>query len=104
MRPAIRRDHVVDLIVRNRRPYPVDLNLIVVTNRAALCRPTIQQIAARALTIISLESRVEVPVPFAVAHPVVSFLSRRAHTQPQGDRAAEQRQYLAPFPLMEMHE
>ena len=103
MRATIGRDHVVDLIVWNRRPYTIHFNLIVVANHAALCRPTIHQIAAGASTIVSLEFRVEVPVPFAVAHPVVSFLGRRAYAEEHGDRAADERDELAPFQLIELH-
>jgi hypothetical protein len=50
---TIGRDHVVDLVVGNRCPYTVHFNFVVVTNHATLSRPTIQQIAARALGIIS---------------------------------------------------
>src|SRR5215813_7042561 len=69
----------------------------MVTNPAALGRPTIHQIAARASAIISFEFRVEVAMPFIVAYPVVSFLRRRAYTKKHGDRAAEQRDELAAF-------
>src|SRR5262245_2430873 len=45
---TIGRDHIVDLVVGNRRPRTVHFNLVVVANHATLGRPTIYQIAARA--------------------------------------------------------
>src|SRR5262250_4000286 len=69
----------------------------MVANRAALGRPTIHQIAARASAIISFKFRVEVAMPFIVAYPVVSFLRRRAYTKKHGDRAADERDELAPL-------
>src|SRR5262249_27069448 len=77
---TIGRDHIVDLVVGNRRPRTVHFNFVMVANHAALGRPTIHQIAARASAIISFEFRVEVAMPFIVAYPVVSFLRRRAYT------------------------
>jgi hypothetical protein len=56
MSATIGRDHVVDLVVGHRRPYTVHFNFVVVANDATLGRPTIHQIAARALAIISFES------------------------------------------------
>jgi hypothetical protein len=51
--------------------------------RASICatlgRPTIHQIAARA--IISFEFRVEAQMPLIVAHAVVSLLRLRAYTK-----------------------
>src|SRR5262249_32110336 len=90
----IGRDRVVDLIVGHRRPCTVHL-FVVVANHTTLGRPTIHQIAARALAIVSFEFRVEALMPFIVAHSVVSFLRRRAYTKKHGDRAAEQRDELA---------
>jgi hypothetical protein len=100
---TIGRDRVVDLVVGNRRPYTVHFNFVVVANHTTLGRPTIHQIAARALAIVSFEFRVEALMPFIVAHSVVSFLRRRAYTQKQRDRAAEQRDELASFQLIERH-
>jgi hypothetical protein len=94
---TIGRDRVVDLVVGNRRPHTVHFNFVVVANHTTLGRPTIHQIAARALAIVSFEFRVEALMPFIVAHSVVSFLRRRAYTQKQRDRAAEQRDELAPL-------
>jgi hypothetical protein len=65
---TIGRNHVVDLVVGNRRPRSVHFNLVVVANHATLGRPTIHQIAARASAIISFEFRVEALMPFIVAH------------------------------------
>src|SRR6516165_1437698 len=43
---TIGRDHVVDLVVGNRRPCTIHFNFVVVANHATLGRPTINQIAA----------------------------------------------------------
>jgi hypothetical protein len=86
---TIGRDHVVDLVVGNRRPYTVHFNFVVVTNHATLGRPTIHQIAARALAVVSFEVRVEAVMPFIVVHSVVSFLRRRVYTKKHGDRAGK---------------
>ena len=59
MSATIGRDHIVDLVVGNRRPYTVHFNFVVVANDATLGRSTIHQIAARALAIVSFECRVE---------------------------------------------
>ena len=58
MSATIGRDAVVDLVVGNRSPRTVHFNFVVVANHAALGRPTIHQIAARASAIISFEFRV----------------------------------------------
>src|SRR5215467_15601728 len=52
---TIGRDHVVDLVVGHRRPCTVHFNFVVVANHTTLGRPTIHQIAARALAIVSFE-------------------------------------------------
>src|SRR5262245_9350813 len=92
---TIGRDYVVDLVIGNRRPCTVHFNFVVVANHATLGRPTIHQIAARALAVISFELRVEALMPLIVAHSVVSFLRRCAYTMKHGDRASEQRDELA---------
>src|SRR6516165_2071945 len=43
---TIGRDHVVDLVIGNRRPCTVHFNFVVVANHATLGRPTINQISA----------------------------------------------------------
>src|SRR6516225_372018 len=91
---TIGRDHVIDLVVGNRRPNTVHFNLVVVANDTTLGRPTIHQIAART-SVVSSELRVEALMPFIVAHPVISLLRRRVHTKKQVGRAAEQRDELA---------
>src|SRR6516164_4924472 len=91
---TIRRDHVIDLVVGNRRPNTVHFNFVVIANDATLGRPTIHQIAART-SVVSSKLRVEAVMPFIVARPVVSLLRRSVHTKKQGSRAAEQRDELA---------
>ena len=85
-----------DRLAGNRRPCTVHFNFVVVANDATLGRPTIHQIAARALAIVSFELRVETLMPFIMAYPVISFLRRRAYAKKPGDRAAEQRDERAP--------
>jgi hypothetical protein len=55
-------------------PFAIHFDFIVVANHSALGWTTIHQVAARALAVISLERRVEVPMPFVVACPEISFL------------------------------
>jgi hypothetical protein len=86
---TIGRDYVIDLVVGNRRPYTVHFNFVVIANDATLSRPTIHQIAARALAIISFECRVEALMPFIMAHPVVPFLRCCAYRKNHGHRAAK---------------
>ena len=55
MSTPIGRDHVVDLIVGYRRPCTVHLDFVVVADHTTLGRPTIHQIAAGALAMVSFE-------------------------------------------------
>jgi hypothetical protein len=91
---TIGRDHVIDLVVGNRRPNTVHFNLVVVASDATLGRPTIHQIAART-SVVSSELRVEALMPFIVAHPVISLLRRRVHTKKQESSAGEKRDEVA---------
>src|SRR5207253_6121179 len=93
---TIGRDHVIDLVVGNRCPCAVHFNFVVVANHATLVRPTIHQIAARALAIVSFELRVEALMPFIVTHSVVSFLRRRVYTKKHGDRASKSCDVIPP--------
>src|SRR5262249_13403885 len=92
---TIGRDHVIDLVVGNRRPNTVHFNFVVIANDATLGRPTINQIAART-SVVSSELRVEALMPFIVARPVVSLLRRSVQTKKQGSRAAECSQQFPP--------
>src|SRR5262249_40077629 len=96
---TIGRDHVIDLVVGNRRPNTVHFNFVVIANDATLGRPTIHQIAAQT-SVVSSEFRVEALMPLIMARPVVSLLRRSVHTKKQGSRAAEQRDEVAPFHSM----
>src|SRR5215813_8899267 len=95
---TIGRDHVIDLVVGYRRPNTVHFNFVVIANDATLGPPTIHQIAAQT-SVVSSELRVEALMPFIVARTVVSLLRRSVHTKKQGNRAAEQRDELAPLHL-----
>ena len=94
MSATIGRDHVIDLVVGNRRPNTVHFNFVVIANDATLGRPTIHQIAART-SVVSSELRVEALMPFIVAHSIVSLLRRRVHTKKQEGPAAEKRDEVA---------
>src|SRR5881396_2700122 len=83
MSATIGRDHIVDLVVGNRRPNTVHFNFVVIANDATLGRPTIHQIAART-SVVSSELRVE------------ALLRRSVHTKKQGSRAAECGQQFPP--------
>ena len=91
MRTTIWRDHVVDLVIWNRRPLAVYFDFVMVADHTALSRATVHEIAAGAFAIVSVQLRVEALMPFIVAYPVISFLRRCAYTKKHGERAAEQR-------------
>jgi hypothetical protein len=52
---TIRRNHIVDLITGNRRPFAVHLDLVMVTDHAALGRATVHEITASAFAVISVQ-------------------------------------------------
>jgi hypothetical protein len=60
MRTTIRRDHIVDLVIGNRRPFAVDLDLVMVADDAALRRAAVHEITAGA---VSVELQVKVFMP-----------------------------------------
>jgi hypothetical protein len=55
MSATIRRNHIVDLITGNRRPFAVHLDLVMVTDHAALGRATVQEVTASAFAVISVQ-------------------------------------------------
>ena len=55
MSSAIRCDHVINFIIRNRHPFAIHFDFVVVVYRATLGRATIHQVAARTSTVISSE-------------------------------------------------
>src|SRR5258706_16340491 len=61
-----------------------------------LGRPTIHQIAARALAIVSFELRVKPLMPFIVADPVVSFFRPPAYTKKHAHCAAKKGDVIPP--------
>ena len=99
MSATVRRDHVVDFVVRNRRPLAVYFDFVMVADHTALSRATVHEVTAGAFAIVSVQLRVEVLMPFIVACPVISFLRRCAYTKKHGERAPEQRDKLAPVPV-----
>src|SRR5262245_18005773 len=49
MSATIRRDHIVDPVVGNRRPFAVHLDFVMVANHAALRRATVHEVYSRCL-------------------------------------------------------
>src|SRR5215510_9781416 len=46
MSASIRRDHIVDPVIGNRRPFAVHLDFVMVANHAALRRATVHEVTA----------------------------------------------------------
>ena len=44
MSATIRRDNIVDLVIGNRRPFAVHLDLVMVADHAALRRATVHEL------------------------------------------------------------
>jgi hypothetical protein len=99
MRTTIRRDHIVDLVIGNRRPFAVDLDLVMVADHAALRRAAVHEITAGASAVVSVQLRVKLRMPPIVADPVISFLRHRAYTQEYGHDAS----YRYPSPNIRDH-
>src|SRR5262245_55586833 len=95
MRTTIWRDHVVDLVIWNRRPLAVYFDFVMVADHTALSRSTVHEVTAGAFAVISVQLRVEALMPFIVACPGISLLRRAAHTKRHGERSAEERDELA---------
>jgi hypothetical protein len=55
MSATIRREHIVDLVIGNRRPFAVYLDLVMVAHHAALGRPTVHEVTASAFAVVSVE-------------------------------------------------
>ena len=87
MSATIGRDHVVDLVSGNWRPFAVHFNFVMVANHTTLGRATVHNVAARTSAVVSIELRVEAPMPLVVADTVIPFLCRRTFTQKHGDHA-----------------
>src|SRR5262249_41475688 len=55
MSATIRRDNIVDLVIGNRRPFAVHLDVVMVADHATLRRATVHEVTARASAIVSLQ-------------------------------------------------
>jgi hypothetical protein len=75
----------------NRRQRAVQSHLVDAVYLAALGRAAIRLAAARTLAVISSELRIEVPMPFVVADPVMPFLCACACTKESRERAKKSR-------------
>jgi len=69
MSATIRRDHVIDLVIGNRCPFAVHLDLVMVADHAALRRTTVHKVTAGASAVVSVQLRVKFPMPPIVADP-----------------------------------
>jgi hypothetical protein len=78
---TVRRDHVVYLIVGNRRPLAVHLDFVMVTDHATLRWATVYEVTAGTFAVISVELQIEVRMPSFMADPIMSLLRRRARTK-----------------------
>ena len=87
MRTAIRRDHVVDFVIGDRRPFAVHLDFVMVADHPALRRATIHKVAASALAVISVQLGVKLHMPPIVADPVISVLRPRGDAEEYGNHA-----------------
>src|SRR5262249_39671162 len=96
MRTAIWRDHMVDLVIWNRRPLAVDFDFVMVADHTALSRATVHEVTAGTFAVVSVQLRVEALMPFVVACPGIPLLRRAVHTKRHGERSAEQHDELAP--------
>src|SRR5262249_16456545 len=95
-RTTIWRDHTVDLVIGTRRPFAVALDLVMVADHPALRRAAVHEVTAGASAVVSVELQVKVFMPPIVADPEISFLRRGAYTNRHEERAAEQRDEVAP--------
>jgi hypothetical protein len=87
MSATIRRDNIVDLVIGNRRPFALHLDLVMVTAHAILGRATVHEVTARAFAVVSVQVWVKLHMPPIVACPVISFLRHSAHTEKHGHHA-----------------
>jgi hypothetical protein len=55
MRTTIRRDHIVDLVIGNPRPFAIYFDLVMIADHAALRRATVHEVTAGALAVVSVE-------------------------------------------------
>src|SRR5262244_468585 len=77
MSATIWRDHIVDPVIGNRRPFAVHFDLVMVADHAALRRTTVHEVTAGASAVVSVQLRVKFPMPTIVADPVISVLRHR---------------------------
>jgi hypothetical protein len=49
------RHHIIDRVVGNRRPLAVYLDLVMVTDHAALRRATVHYVTASAFAVVSVQ-------------------------------------------------
>src|SRR2546428_11933014 len=55
MSATIRRDHIVDPVIGNRRPFAVYLDFVMVADHAALRGATVHEITAGAFAVVSVQ-------------------------------------------------
>ena len=85
MSATIRRNHIVNLDIGDRRPFAVHLDFVMVADHAASGRATVHEVTASALAVISVQLGVKLHMPPIVADPVISFLRPRGDTEEYGN-------------------
>jgi hypothetical protein len=55
MSATIRRDHIVDFVIGNRRPFAVYLDFVMVADHAALRGAAVHEITASAFAVVSVQ-------------------------------------------------
>jgi len=55
MSATIRRDHIVDPVIGNRRPFAVYLDFVMASDHAALGWATVHYVTASAFAVVSVQ-------------------------------------------------
>ena len=55
MRTTIRRGHIADLVIWNRRPFAIHFDFVMIADHAALRRATVHEVTAGAFAVVSVE-------------------------------------------------
>ena len=81
MSATIRRNHIVNLVIGDRRPFAVHLDFVMVADHAASGRATVHEVTAGAFAVVQQKLN----MPPIVADPVISFLRPRGDTEEYGN-------------------
>jgi hypothetical protein len=81
MSTTVWRDHIVDLVIGNRRPLAVHLDFVMVAKHATLRWATVYEVTAGTFAVVSVELQIEVLMPPFMADPIIPLLRRRTGTK-----------------------